>query len=58
VGPTRSRIFAFSHLRFDYLLAGDRAEAIRLERHFHEEYRCQYLDKPPLDGQSGQDLKE
>ena len=41
-------------LRFDYVITIDKADAIKLERHLHEEYRLRYLDKPPLDAQSGQ----
>jgi len=47
-------IFPLQHLRFDYVLVQSQNEAIRLERQLHEEYRRQYLDRPPLDGTSGQ----
>lgn len=41
-------------LRFDYLLVNDGTESLALERRLHEEYRFVYLDRPPLDGTSGQ----
>ena len=47
-----------SSLRFDYVLVQNGGEAIKLERQLHEEYRRQYLDKPPLDAQSGQLSKD
>lgn len=49
-----ARMFPFQCLRFDYVLVESHDEAIRLERYLHEEYRRQYLDRPPLDGTSGQ----
>jgi len=47
------RMFPLRQLRFDYVFVQDVEEAIRLERRLHEDYRRQYLDKPPLDAQSG-----
>jgi excinuclease UvrABC nuclease subunit len=41
-------------LRYDYVFAKTEQEALELERNLHEEYRKQYLDRPPLDGTSGQ----
>lgn len=49
-----ARSFPFVHLKFDYLLVDNGAEALKLERQLHEEYRQRYLDRPPLDSQSGQ----
>ena len=46
--------FPLQNLRFDYILVEDGAVALRLERELHEEYRRRYLDRPPLDGTSGQ----
>jgi len=51
-----SRLFPFGQLRFDYVLEDNQAEAIKVERELHEEYRRRYLDRPPLDSQSGQDV--
>ncbi len=41
-------------LRFDYVYVGTEDEALQLENKLHEEYRRKYLDRPPLDGTSGQ----
>ena len=48
------RLVPHEQLRFDYLLANDETEALALERKLHKEYRFAYLDRPPLDGTSGQ----
>ena len=41
-------------LHFDYLETSSEQEALKLERLLHEEYREEFLDRPPLDGTSGQ----
>lgn len=41
-------------LHFDHFETGSEQEALKLERLLHEEYRKKYLDRPPLDGTSGQ----
>ncbi len=41
-------------LRFDYFKTSTESEALRLERLLHEQYRSLFLDRPPLDGTSGQ----
>jgi hypothetical protein len=41
-------------LRFDFIPASNAEEAKRLERESHLAYRRRYLDRPPLDGTSGQ----
>lgn len=48
------QLFPVQHLQFDYVLVQDQERAIALERQLHEGYRRQYLDRPPLDGTSGQ----
>jgi len=53
-----SRRFPFQHLRFDYVLANSQKEAIEWERELHEEYRRAFLDRPPLDGTSGQSSEQ
>jgi hypothetical protein len=42
------------NLRFDYFLTSTEQEALQCERYLHKEYRDKYLDRPPLDGTSGQ----
>lgn len=46
--------FPLKSLRFDYVETGDRRQAVRLERALHQRYRQRFLDRPPLDGTSGQ----
>jgi len=41
-------------LRFDYFETTTEQEALKLECLLHEEYRKKFLDRPPLDGTSGQ----
>lgn len=41
-------------LRFDYFETATEEEALKLERSLHKEYRRNFLDRPPLDGTSGQ----
>jgi len=41
-------------LQYDYHIASSEREALKLERLLHEEYRRKFLDRPPLDGTSGQ----
>ena len=48
------RLASLESLRFDYVLTADAAEALALERQLHKTYRHTYLDRPPLDGTSGQ----
>ena len=48
------KLVPLEQLRFDYLLTDDETEALDLERRLHEAYRFAYLDRPPLDGTSGQ----
>ena len=47
-------VFPIERLWFDYAITPDEAEALRLERMLHEEYRREFFDRPPLDGTSGQ----
>ena len=47
--------FPVEHFRFDYILARSSEYAKKLERELHEAYRLRYLDRPPLDGTSGQE---
>lgn len=49
-----AKTFPLERLRFDYLLTGTLAQAKKHERLFHEHYRERHLDRPPLDGASGQ----
>jgi len=46
--------YPVQHLRFDYRPTRTPKYAKKLERKLHENYRAQYLDRPPLDGTSGQ----
>jgi excinuclease UvrABC nuclease subunit len=48
------RLVPRERLRFDYLVVPDEQRALTLERTLHEEYRERFLDRPPLDGTSGQ----
>lgn len=41
-------------LAYDYFVTTTEKEAVRLERLLHEGYRRKFLDRPPLDGTSGQ----
>ncbi len=41
-------------LRYDYYKTTSEPEALMLERMLHVEYRRKLLDRPPLDGTSGQ----
>lgn len=51
------RLVPRERLWFDYVLTAGGAEALALERRLHKEYRVQFLDRPPLDGTSGQSSK-
>ena len=44
-------------LRFDYVERPTEKEATKLEYKLHKQYREKYLDRPPLDGTSGQSSK-
>jgi hypothetical protein len=44
-------------LRFDYVVTADQDQALAREHELHEKYRRQFLDRPPLDGTSGQSSK-
>lgn len=48
------KLIARERLRFDYFETATEQEALKLERSLHEEYRRNFLDRPPLDGTSGQ----
>lgn len=50
-----ARIVSPERLWFDYALSRDEEEALRWERALHLEYRNTFLDRPPLDGTSGQE---
>lgn len=51
------KVFPKEWLRFDYTFTSTDEESLRLESSLHEEYRRRYLDRPPLDGQSGQSVE-
>ena len=44
-------------LRYDYFITSNEREALVLERALHKEYRLKFLDRPPLDGTSGQETE-
>ena len=48
------RLVPRERLRFDYFETSTGREALSLERALHQEYRNKFLDRPPLDGTSGQ----
>ena len=48
------RLIPQERLRFDYYKTASEPAALKLERMLHEEYRKKFLDRPPLDGTSGQ----
>lgn len=48
------KVISRERLHFDYFETGSEQEALKLEHLLHEEYRKRYLDRPPLDGTSGQ----
>ena len=48
------RLVPPERLRFDCFVTSTEQEALRLERALHQEYRNRFLDRPPLDGTSGQ----
>jgi hypothetical protein len=50
-------VFPLERLRFDYRIVADWREALRLERLLHEEYRRQFLDRPPWMGRLGRKIR-
>jgi hypothetical protein len=44
-------------LRFDFIATVDNAAARTLETELHRAYRYKFLDRPPLDGTSGERFK-
>jgi hypothetical protein len=48
------RLIPHERLHFDYFDTSTGREALSLERALHQEYRNKFLDRPPLDGTSGQ----
>jgi hypothetical protein len=48
------KVIPRERLHFDHFETRSEQEALKLEHLLHEEYRKRYLDRPPLDGTSGQ----
>ena len=48
------KVIGRERLYFDHSETGSEQEALNLEHLLHKEYRRRYLDRPPLDGTSGQ----
>ena len=49
--------FPLNCLRWDFATAGSKVEAVELELRLQRRYRRVFLDKPPLDGSIGKNLK-
>ena len=48
------RLLPLANLCFDHVETATERDALNLERRLHEDYRNSFLDRPPLDGTSGQ----